>query len=164
MQLPTNPFTSTALPIPGISENGFASMTVEKIGAFLRENEDALQDLNLATANWVVIDQKGLETSTCLVCEHASGDEGGGEKEDEEGEKKLAQFRACRIPYEHAWNMFSNLDVANMGFEEFIDEDKGAQEDGSWKWMDISGGEINTEAEDKRRKALKKLREQGHVE
>jgi hypothetical protein len=40
-----------------------------------------------------------------------------------------------------------------MGFEEFIDENKGAQEDGSWEWMDISGGEINTEAEDKRRKA-----------
>ncbi|KAJ7291024.1 hypothetical protein C8J57DRAFT_1211556 [Mycena rebaudengoi] len=59
---------------------------------------------------------KGLETSTCLVCEHASGDEDGGEEEEEEGEKKLAQFRACRIPYEHAWKMFSNLDIPNMGF------------------------------------------------
>ncbi|KAJ7290941.1 hypothetical protein C8J57DRAFT_1044922, partial [Mycena rebaudengoi] len=109
---------------------------------------------------WFVIDPKGLETSTCLVYEYADG----GDEEEEESEKKPAQFRACRTPYEHAWNMFSNLDVANMGFEEFIDEDKGVQEDGSWEWMDISGEEINTEAEDKRRKALKKLREQGHVE
>ncbi|KAJ7291006.1 hypothetical protein C8J57DRAFT_1211539 [Mycena rebaudengoi] len=48
-------------------------------------------DLNLTTVNWVVIDQKGLETSTCLVCKHASGDEDGGEEEDEEDEKEPVQ-------------------------------------------------------------------------
>jgi hypothetical protein len=46
-----NSQSPTVLPIPEVSGNTFASMMVDKIGTFLRENEDALQDLNLTTAN-----------------------------------------------------------------------------------------------------------------
>ena len=43
------------------------------------------------------------------------------------------KFRAVRIPYTEAWAIFCNLDVANMGFEDWMNEDAGVQEDGAYK-------------------------------
>ncbi|KAJ6526298.1 hypothetical protein DFH09DRAFT_1187960 [Mycena vulgaris] len=164
-ELPAGPLAATTPPLAEISGNDFAEMSFVEINAFVRAHPDALEDLGLSAGNWLIIDQKGLETSTCLVCEQYS-DSG-----SEDGEMGMAdEFRACRIPYEEAHSMITNLDIGNMGFEEFVDEEAGEQEDGSWKWMsftpDVNDSESGkaTEAEMKRKRALKELRDGGHTD
>ncbi|KAF9062973.1 hypothetical protein BDP27DRAFT_1405995 [Rhodocollybia butyracea] len=46
-----------------------------------------------------------------------------------------------------AWSMTANLDIANMGFEDFVDEEAGAQEDGMWKWQPFDGESKERERE-----------------
>ncbi|KAJ6627896.1 hypothetical protein B0H10DRAFT_315556 [Mycena sp. CBHHK59/15] len=133
--LPSTPPEATAPPLPEIpsGRNAFAGMSLADINVFVRAHQDALDALEISALNWLVIDQKGLETSTCLVCEQFY--DIGNEDEGVQGRGLTDEFRACRIPYEKAWSMMINLDIGNMGFVEWVDRAVGEQEDGSWKWM-----------------------------
>ncbi|KAF8205973.1 hypothetical protein K438DRAFT_1756705 [Mycena galopus ATCC 62051] len=169
-QLPTTQPNVTTLPISDLGGNDFASMSLTEINTFVRENEDALKGLEISSGDWLVIDQKGFETSTCLVCEQIYNfgeDEDGQPDGSQEG--LTSEFRACRIPYEQAHSMVVNLDLANMDFEEWVDEDAGKQEDGAWRWRSFPSGEGETgdgtdPVEIKRAKALQDLKDGGHVE
>ncbi|KAJ7739077.1 hypothetical protein DFH07DRAFT_944009 [Mycena maculata] len=162
-ELPSTPAKATTLPVSDTSSNAFASMSFVDINTFVRANETALQAAEISASDWLIIDQKGLETSTCLVCEQYY--KGEDEEDGEEG-GLTNEFRACRIPYEQAWGMISNLDIANMGFEDYVDEDAGEQEDGSWKWVSFDGdaSDEKSEYETKREKALQELRDHGYAD
>jgi hypothetical protein len=157
-----------SIPPLRVSSNDFAGMSLEEINAFVRTNAAGLEEMDLSVSNWLVIDQKGLETSTCVVCEQYYN--GGSDEEDGEGEAEMTDaFRAARLPYEQAHTMVVNLDIANMGFEDFVDEDAGEQEDGTWKWQSFppqerDGDEGPNEVQVKREAALKELRDAGDVE
>lgn len=66
--------------------------------------------------------------------------------------------------------MFCNLDIANMDFEEWVDEDAGIQEDGAYIWVGpfpstnehLERGRRETEA--KREAAMKAMKDLGHVD
>ncbi|KAJ7349897.1 hypothetical protein B0H14DRAFT_2868963 [Mycena olivaceomarginata] len=164
--LPSTAPGATTLPTPDISgNNDFVSQSLAEINTFIRANEAALERIDVSTGDWLIIDQKGLETSTCLVCEQVyySGEDG------QEGEEGLSSdFRACRLPYEEAHGMIVNLNLANMDFEEFVDEDAGEQPDGAWKWQsfDPSEGAPEGMAEEdiEREKALQELRNGGYAD
>jgi len=162
-ELPATRPKTTTLPLPDDAGNDFAGLSFADINSFIRSNEDALRELKLSRLNWLIIDQKGLETFTSLVCEQYYSD-----GEDGIGGEFTNEFRACRVPFEESWIMFANLDVANMGFDDYVDQKAGKQEDGSWKWLGFTP-ETNatgreSEADVKRKKALKELRDGGYVD
>jgi hypothetical protein len=80
------------------------------------------------------------------------------------------EFRATRVPLTYAWIMFVNLDISNMGFEEYINMKAGIQEDGTWKWIgpfppsNEALERADREEDAKRQKALKALRDLGHAD
>ncbi|KAJ7141584.1 hypothetical protein C8R46DRAFT_1013442 [Mycena filopes] len=164
-EAPSEAPPATALPVADISAaNAFAGCSLAEINTFIRANEEFMRKMDVSAGDWLVIDQKGLETSTCLVCEQVYDPDA-----DEAGENGMTgAFRACRLPYERAWSMSVNLEIANMDFEDFVDEDAGEQEDGSWKWMsfDAESGDDDgdDEVEVKRAKALKELRDGEHAD
>ncbi|KAJ6545401.1 hypothetical protein B0H19DRAFT_1167582 [Mycena capillaripes] len=167
-ELPTTPPPATAVPLPDAAStsNEFASMSLEEINTFVREHEVLLTNVGISNSNWLVIDQTGLETSTCIVCEQVYNS--GEENEGEGQEGYTSEFCACRMPYEEAWGMIVNLDIANMGFEDFVNEEDGVQADGTWKWRlfrpNTEESEAPSEEEVKREKALQALRETGDVD
>jgi hypothetical protein len=64
---------ATVLPVPDINNqedkgNDFTGMLLTEINVFVRDNEEALKWPDTLAGSWVVIDQKGLETLTGLVC------------------------------------------------------------------------------------------------
>jgi hypothetical protein len=164
--LPSTAPGATPIPLPDVTNNAFASMSLADINAFVRANEDGLSGIDVSSGDWVIIDQKGLETSTCLVCEQVYDFNG---EEDGQTGGLTREFRACRIPYEVAWGMIANLDIANTNFEDWVDEEAGVQEgDLIWKWRsfvpDMNDPEEKTPEEIKREKALKQLRDAGHAD
>jgi hypothetical protein len=143
-----------------IRNNCFRNKSLQEINDFIRTNEEKFKELNITSHNWVIIDAKGLETSTCLVVE---------QKFDDEQSKLTDEFDAARMPFPQAWAMFANLDIANVGFEEFVDEEKGVQDDGAWVWKPFSNSNEGLKrgkkkADAKRAVALKEARESGLID
>ncbi|KAF8149245.1 hypothetical protein K438DRAFT_1989008 [Mycena galopus ATCC 62051] len=168
-EMPASAPEATALPVSDIRDsNDFAEMSFSEINAFVRANEEALKGIDVSSGDWLIIDQKGFETSTCLVCEQVYNP--GEEEEGGEGEQGLtSEFRACRMPYEEAHGMIVNLNIANMGFEDWVDEEAGEQEDGAWKWQSFEHTIDDTEETVspevvKRQKALQELRDGGYAD
>ncbi|KAJ7609799.1 hypothetical protein FB45DRAFT_844786 [Roridomyces roridus] len=160
--LPSSRPSATTPPITELPANDFASSnriseSLAKINAFIRAKETALEALDISPYTWLVIDEKGFDTGTCLVCERFYDP-----TEDEEGNPigYTDVFRACRAPFEKAWGMTANLDIANMGFEDYVDEEKGEDEDGVWTWS-FPGG---VEQSDERDNALTALRDGGFID
>ncbi|KAF7342939.1 hypothetical protein MVEN_01723900 [Mycena venus] len=162
MELPNAypPTTASSLSDCALSRNDFTSMPLVDINlnTFVRTHDSKLKEIGISKYTWLVIDQRGLETSTCLVCDQFYNP----------GEGWTSEFRACRLPWEEAWIMFANLDVANMRFEDYVDIHAGEQADGSWRWIscipDTKEEFILSEAEVKREEALKALRDSGFVD
>ncbi|KAJ6471156.1 hypothetical protein C8R47DRAFT_1148011 [Mycena vitilis] len=166
--LPSTAPKATPLPLPKTSHNDFASVSLVEINSFLRTNEGALAKIDVSSSDWLIIDEKGLDTSTCLVCErtYSFGEEEA--EQFEEGEGLTKEFRACRIPYEEAWSMTANLEISNMDFADFADTDAGLQEDGTWKWQsfrpEANDSEEPSKRELAREKAMEELRLGGYVD
>jgi hypothetical protein len=143
------------------SAHSLANATLGELNSFVRTHEAALQALGISTHNWVVIDEQGLRTSTCVLAEQVY---------DVDKEELSAECRALRLPCAQAWICFVNLDLANMGFEEYADMDAGVQADGAFKW--VSPFEPSNEAveesrkgqEGRRQAALKAARDLGHID
>ena len=164
--LPDERPKSTVPPLLDFNKNDFAGSTFEEINKFLRTNETKLKALDFTTKNWVIIDQKGLDTETCLVAEQTFHWDAAKRK----GHYLPDDFRAARVPLTFAWIMFVNLDISNMGFEEYVDVKAGIQEDGTWKWIgpfppsNEALERAEREEDTQRQKALKALRDLGHVD
>ncbi|KAJ6470991.1 hypothetical protein C8R45DRAFT_1015119 [Mycena sanguinolenta] len=157
---------ATALPVSDIRDsNDFAGMSFSEINKFVRENEEAFDGISLSAEDWLIIDRKGFDTSTCLVVERVYDY---GEDEDnvdgEGGGGPTNEFRACRIPYEEAYSMIVNLHVGNMEFDEWVHEDVGEQEDGAWRWRSFEGDNTNEAVLAERQKALQELRDGGYAD
>ncbi|KAF8160218.1 hypothetical protein K438DRAFT_1776567 [Mycena galopus ATCC 62051] len=166
--LPSTLPPATIPPISEIVSNDFVRMTLADVNAFVRARENLLTEINLSSRNWLVIDQRGLETSTCLVCDQYYFHPFQWEGEDDVQEGYTAQFRACRIPYDEAWIVTQNLHIGNLYFEDFVDKDAGEMADGSWRWLSFapSTEEIETkgESEMQREEESRVLREGGYVD
>ncbi|KAJ7612717.1 hypothetical protein FB45DRAFT_874921 [Roridomyces roridus] len=153
--LPSTAPVPTKLPITSAPDNtDFASASLVEINTFMRAKEQTLAALDLSSRNWVVIDQSGLDASTCLVCEQVYD-----YTEDDKGNSLglTAQFPACRAPFEEAWIMMANLDISNMDFEEYVDQEKGQDGEGVWTWSTSF-----SEEGQQRDKVLKELRDGGY--
>ena len=144
-----------------IQDTSLANSTLSEISKFIETNEAELGKMEITSDNWIVIDQEGLDSSTCILVNRQF---------DEETNEIGQEFKALRLPLTEAWPMFANLDIANMDFEDWIDEDTGVQEDGLYKWVGpfptenegITQGKSDVEA--KREAALKAAKDLGKIE
>ncbi|KAB8070393.1 hypothetical protein BDV29DRAFT_160525 [Aspergillus leporis] len=123
--VPTSALTSAT--------NAFASKSPNDVYLFLEENREKFKGLDLTAWNWIVIDEKGFETETCLLGSRVLPDD----EEDGDGNGEVVGYKICRIPWTRAWLMLANLDIANMGFEEWVDEKRGPVDEdfGAWAWV-----------------------------
>ncbi|KAJ7710684.1 hypothetical protein B0H17DRAFT_1173605 [Mycena rosella] len=110
-----------------LSANHFAKASLEEINKFVREKEKMLKEtLELSTHHWVVMDRECLEGSkqSCIVCEQKfefNEDKPSGGENSEDGYTN--EFRAARIDQEDVLSMLNNLDIANMDWEDWADDE-----------------------------------------
>lgn len=162
-------------------QNDFANFSAEDVKTFMKTNKGTLQSLNIDPSNWIVIDQKGLETSTCLLTSRHVWDPPECDSEDEDhglvGEPCLpiegqpgpgdlvSELRTMRVPFEHAGVIAVNLEIANMDFTDFVDE-KDKREVGVYSWKPFDGDEDLDAMLDigDRKEVLEKLVEDGWID
>lgn len=110
-----------------LSANHFTKASLEEINKFVRENEKTLKEtLELSTHHWVVMDTKCLvgPKQSCIVCEQKfefNEDEPSGSENSEDGYTN--EFRAARIDQEDVLSMLNNLDIANMDWADWADDE-----------------------------------------
>ena len=151
---PTIPGPTRALPLYETYQNAsLANATLTEINDFIRVHETQLKKLNILHGLWVVLDTKGLESSSCVIVQQLF---------DEDLMELTDGFRALRISLHDAWNCFANLSLGNMGFEEWIDSSAGPQEDGIFKGVGHGGGKYNSRK--LKDAALQEARSLGHID
>jgi hypothetical protein len=62
---------------------------LDDINDFVHKNRTKLKELNITTRDWVIIDQDGLDSSTCVLVHPAY---------DAEKRELTRDFEAARIP------------------------------------------------------------------
>ncbi|KAK6399129.1 hypothetical protein LTR95_019463, partial [Oleoguttula sp. CCFEE 5521] len=99
--------------------------SLDDIEAYMRDVHRHLPKsrFRVRTTLFLVIDEEGLDADEIVLCNREYV------LESHDYEEK---FRRVRVPIEEAHTMFVNLDVANMDFEDFVDDDEGPDEDGWW--------------------------------
>jgi hypothetical protein len=131
--------------------NEWQNSTLEEVEAFVL----SLKDGHINTSIYVLLDEKGLEDKTCIVGER---------RFDDETEEQMDVFNKARVPWEEVTSMFVNLDIANVDFEDFCNEENGDDEDNWFTWNSSEFGAALGLDEDelaKRGEAIKKLEDEG---
>jgi hypothetical protein len=171
--LPSTRFESKEPPLIDPPDNEFANASPDDVLGFILHNIEGFKALGYEeVVRWVILDAEGIETSTCLLAQRIF-------RYDEATKTGCYtdKQRFVRLPLELAWSMFANLDIGNMGFEDFAtlhDAPEGHEElpeprDGEYeleetfKKSDGSSGMLNKDALRKREAALKTLRDLGHI-
>lgn len=124
---------STNPPVSQPLENAWAGASTEEVEDFVAqlyaEPEESLIHRGGYGSLFILVDEEGFKDLTCAVCQIVRTYD-----EDEEemkyggdGEKTL--FNKVRMPWVEAYSCWCNLDIANMDFMDFVDDDE--QDDGN---------------------------------
>ena len=147
--------------IPPCSEdlsNEWQDSAQEEVEAFvLPLNKDSAinEGGDVNTSVYILLDEKGLEDKTCIVGERRFGDE---------TELYADVFSKARVPWEEAQIMWVNLDISNMDFEDYCNEEYGEGEDNWYTWDDSeTGAALGLDEEElaMRADAIKNLEDEG---
>lgn len=133
--------------------------SLEEVESFVLnlDNSNLPDEVNANVGIYVLLDDKGLQDKTCIVGERAW---------DDEAENRLDVYEKARVPWEEVHAMWANLDIANMNFDDFCDQDQGRDENYWWRWEDSEIGAgigIDEGARPLRDEALKKLEFEGRA-
>ncbi|KAF1351379.1 hypothetical protein BDV97DRAFT_369020 [Delphinella strobiligena] len=149
--------SETAPPVIDLPANKWAGKSVQDVESFALANCD--------WKNWkgegrqlhipVIVDEQGMNDGTCVLLNLVFD----GEREPMQF---LDRYYRVRLPWAGTYIAWCNLDIANMNFEEFCDEEKGDTGDGWWEYK-APGPYEDGEVARKRAIALKALEKLGHA-
>lgn len=139
--------TTPPISASDLSNNVWTGRSIPDIESFMLDERKKQVGLN--TSTFVVLDDQGVKDGTIILFD--SLDSG-----DEEMEVK---FKKVRVPWEKAYIMWCNLDIANMDFEDFVD-DEDCDESGWRTYKDWDEGQEADDAnviKEKRNNAIAEL-------
>lgn len=151
--------TPTIPPYPVDASNEWQNSTLEEIESFvLRLNKsEGLEQSLVNNSVYILLDEKGLADKTCIVGER---------KFDNETDEQMDAFDKARVPWEEVHTMWANLDIANMNFDDYCDDDEGCDENFWWRWDASENGAALGLDDDKkamRDGVIRRLEEDGHA-
>lgn len=142
-------------------DNTWAGAALEDVEAFCLDlaRDTSEQSNRYNSSLYVVVDSTDLQARSCILGERAV---------DEEAEEFtwLDSFNKMRIPWDKLYLTWCNLDIANMNFEEFTqeEEDGGEGVDGWFTFKDISDGDdLSEDNRRKRDREIQRFRDKGHI-
>lgn len=130
------PDTSTPPMNPSlVSDNRFNGYGPEAINDFVRKHEQELVSIRLYCTNWVIIDQLGIETDTCLVVDQIFDPIGSLDEDIPISlDGYLYNSRAARAPFIYVVDMLNSLTKGESTLGDWVRLSHGVQPDGSYIW------------------------------
>ncbi|KAI4851849.1 hypothetical protein E4T44_01882 [Aureobasidium sp. EXF-8845] len=145
----------TPLPLKILPENVWTGTTLEDIETYCL-NLNCGDDEHLGASLFVVIDPEGLKNRTCVLASMPD------ERYETPGTFR-GRYDKVRVPWDDLYMIWCNLDIANMNFEEFVEEEYG-DDQGWFTYQSIREDEDENKAGLKRRDMqVEKLRRQGYI-
>ncbi|KAF2441236.1 hypothetical protein P171DRAFT_434910 [Karstenula rhodostoma CBS 690.94] len=106
----------TRPPIQDFSDNEWEGLSLEEVERIMIDKDT---EKDGCTSLFLLLDDEGVENQTILVFNR------GGNDPEEDSFGYVDEFNKMRVPWECVYSMWCNLDIANMGFDEFSTEEEG---------------------------------------
>jgi hypothetical protein len=157
----------TSPPLSSSLDNAWAGAALADVEAFCmdlmrdEENNQNNNNIHYNTTLYVVLDSTGAQARSCILGQRATNDP------EEEEFAWLDRFDRMRVPWEDLYSPWCNLDIANMGFDDFTQEfDDGGEggEDGWFTYKKIPGGvELSEDNRGRRDEEVRRFRDAGRI-
>lgn len=148
---------ATSFPLSSLASNLWAGASIEEIETYCLERRRADQEDDRGWSLFVVLDSAGIESKTCVL--GSLPEEFLENPNDFEG-----RYEKVRVPWEDIYTVHSNLDIANMNWEEFVQEEQGDSQ-GWYTYQSIFDElpHLSKEGQERRHAEIAKARREGHV-
>jgi hypothetical protein len=107
----------TPLPLKSLPENVWTGATLEDVETYCL-SLDCGDDEHPGASLFVVIDSEGLKNRTCVLASMPD------EHYETPGTFR-GRYDKIRLPWDEFYAVWCNLDISNMNFEEFVEEESG---------------------------------------
>lgn len=133
-------------PFQDFQQTEWQGVSIEEVEEFmLRKGKEGGQ-----TSLFAVLDDKGVQDETIIIVKRRINP-------DAEKFLWLDEYQKTRLPWIEAHSMFCNLDLANMDFEDFVDEESRNSQ-GWYTYTPIEPAEHYAEYLSKRDEVVKELK------
>ena len=166
-----SPFTKPDIRPP--TSNAWAGASLSTIETFVQGAWDFLESIEINALDrtlYLVIDDEGFQDQTCIVAERNTNFEEKPSGECKAHRSGVHDYNRVRMPWSRATSMFNNLAIANIGFEDFIEDSNGANfnsptVDGQGRWWTADDEESDMTAEEEQKEAeeLARLEKEGLI-
>ena len=126
--------SSTEPPILDL-DNEWAGKSFEEVETFALANSDPDEHHELNFGNAVVVDEKGLQDGTCIIMARVMI-----WHEDSDEMEWPNKMNKVRLPWEDVGSMYVNLDISNMDWEDFVQDEEENMEGGWWRHKPVPPG------------------------
>jgi hypothetical protein len=146
----------TPLPLQSTPQNVWTGADLKDIESYcitLKSSDDAHKAANL----FICLDSAGLETKTCILCSLPDA------YYDDPG-SFCGRYDKVRVPWDDVYMIWCNLDIANMNFEEFVEEEDG-DDQGWFRYQSIyeDDDDDRKEALEKKDREVSRWKQQGYI-
>ena len=149
-----NDDVGTPVPLKSHPENAWADANLKDIEAYCLNLERGEQK---GAALFVVVDSEGLENKTCILVSLPE------DYYDNPGAFG-GKYDKVRVPWDDVYMIWCNLDIANMNFEEFVEEEEEGDEQDWFTYQSIyEGDEEHQRGLERRDRKIEKWRRLGLV-
>jgi hypothetical protein len=146
----------TPLPLESLPQNVWMGATLEDIEAYcINVNRG---DYDQKGANiFVIIDSEGIAGKTCILASMPDA-------YYEDPSTFHGRYDKIRVPWDDLYMIWCNLDIANMNFEEFVEEEEEGDDEGWFTYQKIHEDDDDNKAGSKRRnEGVEHWRQQGYI-
>ncbi|KAJ6545441.1 hypothetical protein B0H19DRAFT_1238304 [Mycena capillaripes] len=158
-RLPSTTPPPTDLPIGKGASNDFAGLTLEEINGFMNTNATALDEITFTFELWMVLDQTGLDTDTCVICKHPYN---GGDDDEPATWGYTEEFEGLRVPLDQVCAVYASL-YTGREFEDYRGD--GTWPDGTYRFDDKVRRDMkDPEVLERKEKAWQLWRHEGVVD
>lgn len=155
--------SATKPPVLDFTNNEWAGKSIATIEAFALLHSRPEHAENLTFSLPVIVDEQGLRDKTCILMERVIIWNDGVDDDPTKGVEYPDRFNKLRLPWEQVWEVFANLDISNMDFEDYVDEEAGLTGDGCSKFNKEATEGMDNQSIAARDAALKALEDSGHA-
>lgn len=160
----------TSPPLDSSLDNTWAGAAIEDVEGFCldlqRSFEHSENNPGLDATLYVVVDSEGLKAHECVLGSRASI-----YHEDTRQLEWIDNFRKMRVPWDELYLTWCNLNIANMGWEDFAQEDhdeeigRHSSPDDCWyTYTSASGGpDLDEKSQKRREDEIQRLRDAGQI-